>query len=213
VNGGALLAGAVAGLGIAVPVGAVGTCLVGLAARTRFAVAAGAALGVATTDGAYALVAAVGGVGLQTLLQPLAGPLTVLAALVLAGLGVRIVFTGVQRYRSGSMQASVRAEVSSPARAYLGFVMVTAVNPTTVVYFLALVVGRQATDPLRDSWDVAVLFALGALLASGAWQLLLAGGGAALGRIVTGRRGQLLIALASGVIMLVLVLHVVAVGR
>jgi threonine/homoserine/homoserine lactone efflux protein len=194
-------------------VGAVATCLVGLAARTRFTVAAGAALGIATTDGTYALVAAVGGVGLQTLLQPLAGPLTVLAALVLAGLGARIVWTGVQRYRGGPTQASVPAEMSSPARAYAGFVMLTAVNPTTVVYFLALVVGRQATDPLRDSWDVAVLFALGALLASGAWQLLLAGGGAVLGRIVTGRRGQLLITVSSGMIMLVLVLHVVAVGR
>jgi arginine exporter protein ArgO len=127
-------------------------------------------------------------------------------------LGARIVWTGVQRYRGGPTQASVPAEVGSPARAYVGFVMLTAVNPTTVVYFLALVVGRQATDPLRDSWDVAVLFALGALLASGAWQLLLAGGGAVLGRIVTGRRGQLLIAVASGVIMLALVLHLV-VGR
>ena len=128
-------------------------------------------------------------------------------------LGARIVWTGVQRYRGGPTQASVPPEMSSPARAYGGFVMLTAVNPTTVVYFLALVVGRQATDPLRDSWDVSVLFALGALLAAGAWQLLLAGGGAVLGRIVTGRRGQLLITVSSGMIMLVLVLHVVAVGR
>src|SRR4051812_11402534 len=46
-----LLAGALAGLAVAMPVGAIGAYLLGLAARERFGVAAVAALGVATTDG------------------------------------------------------------------------------------------------------------------------------------------------------------------
>jgi arginine exporter protein ArgO len=208
VNGGALVAGAVAGLGIAVPVGAIATYLVGLAARARLAVAASAALGVATTDGAYALIAATGGVGLQNLVRPLAGPLTVLAAVVLVGLGARIAWTGVRRYLGGTGPDPVDAQAPSAIRTYIGLVMLTAVNPTTVIYFLALVVGQQGTGAIRGSWDVALLFGLGALLASALWQLLLVGGGAALGRAVTGGRGQLLIAVTSGAIMLVLALQV-----
>ena len=60
---GDLAAGAVAGLAVAMPVGAIGAYLLGLAARERFAVAAAAALGVASVDGAYALVASLGGAG------------------------------------------------------------------------------------------------------------------------------------------------------
>ena len=62
---GELAAGALAGLAVAMPVGAIGAYLLGLAARERFAVAAAAALGVASVDGAYALVASLGGAGLR----------------------------------------------------------------------------------------------------------------------------------------------------
>ena len=72
-----LVAGVLAGLAVAMPIGAIGTYLVGLAARERFAVAAGAALGVASVDGGYAVVASVGGAGLQTVVQRIAGVLTV----------------------------------------------------------------------------------------------------------------------------------------
>ena len=64
-----LVAGVLAGLAVAMPIGAIGTYLVGLAARERFAVAAAAALGVASVDGGYAVVASVGGAGLQTVVQ------------------------------------------------------------------------------------------------------------------------------------------------
>ena len=66
---GELASGAVAGLAVAMPVGAIGAYLLGLAARERFAVAAAAALGVASVDGAYALVASLGGAGLRALVQ------------------------------------------------------------------------------------------------------------------------------------------------
>ncbi|POX41247.1 lysine transporter LysE, partial [Streptomyces sp. Ru72] len=66
----ALVAGLVAGYGIAVPVGAVGTYLVSLTARTSLRTGACAALGVATADGLYALVATAGGSALAASLQP-----------------------------------------------------------------------------------------------------------------------------------------------
>ncbi|MFE4795305.1 hypothetical protein ACFRFL_09395, partial [Streptomyces sp. NPDC056708] len=59
-----LVAGLLAGYGIAIPVGAVGTYLVGLTARTSLRTGACAALGVATADGLYAVVAVGGGVPL-----------------------------------------------------------------------------------------------------------------------------------------------------
>jgi arginine exporter protein ArgO len=45
---------------------------------------------------------------------------------------------------------------------------------------------------------------LAAFFASASWQLLLAGGGALLGRALTGRRGRLVTALASSAVIMAL---------
>ncbi len=59
-----LVAGLLAGFGIAIPVGAVATYLVTLTARTSPRVGEAAALGVASADGLYAMLAVVGGAAL-----------------------------------------------------------------------------------------------------------------------------------------------------
>jgi threonine/homoserine/homoserine lactone efflux protein len=69
-----LVAGLLAGWGIAIPVGAVATYLVTLTARTSPAVGGAGALGVATADGLYALLAVVGGAALTGLIAGIAGP-------------------------------------------------------------------------------------------------------------------------------------------
>ena len=97
----------------------------------------------------------------------------------------------------------------SPRRAYLTLVAMTAVNPATVITFVAVVLGRQTPDG-GVSGSAVVLFAAGAFVASAAWQLLLVGGGSLLGRLLRGRRGQLGIALCSATLMLVLAGAVVA---
>lgn len=86
----ALVGGLLAGCGIAIPVGAVGACLVALSARTSWRVGAGAALGVATADGLYALIAVAGGATLVPVLQPVTVPLRWASALVLVVLAVRV---------------------------------------------------------------------------------------------------------------------------
>jgi arginine exporter protein ArgO len=199
---GALVAGAVAGYGVALPVGAVATYLVGLGARERFHISAAAALGVATTDGAFAVVAAVGGVGLGRLLRPVARPLTYLAALVLVGLAVRTVLIAVHRRRTVSALGNAGSVRLRPVRAYLGLLALTAVNPTTLIYFIAIVLGGHASG--GRTLSAAALFAIGAFGASASWQLFLAGSGAVLGRAIRGPRGQLAIAAVSGVIMIAL---------
>ena len=197
----ALLAGAVAGLAVAMPVGAIGAYLLGLAARERFSVAAAAAAGVASVDGGYALVASLGGAGLRTLLQRTSAVLTVLAALLLVAMALRTLQQALRRYRAEAPSVSGAGRLASPLRAYAALVGLTAVNPATVITFSAVVLGRPAGST-GLSWLSIELFALGAFAASAAWQLLLVGGGSVLGRLLAGRRGQLGIAVASALLML-----------
>jgi arginine exporter protein ArgO len=207
---GELLAGALAGLAVAMPVGAIGAYLLGLAARARFAVAAAAALSVASVDGGYALVAAVGGVGLRTVLQQASTVLSGLAAAALVVLAIRTLQQALLRYRADTPAAGTGGPASA-GRAYLGLVGLTAVNPATVITFSAVVLGRPA-GAAGLTGPTVLLFAAGAFVASAAWQLLLVGGGSVLGRVLAGRRGQLAIAGASALLMLGLAVAVL-IGR
>ncbi|MEU9441680.1 LysE family transporter [Streptomyces sp. NPDC048304] len=207
----ALVAGLVAGYGIAVPVGAVGTYLVALTARTSWKTGACAALGVATADGVYALIAMIGGSALTHALQPLMSPLRLLAGSVLLVLAVRGAATAIAHHRR-PRTAARRDETPPrprPARAFLGLWGVTMMNPVTVIYFAALVLGSQASAT-ADRLDRTV-FVLAAFAASASWQLLLAGGGALLGRLLTGSRGRLVTAVLSSAVMAALALRMFAV--
>jgi arginine exporter protein ArgO len=197
---GDFVAGAVAGLAVAMPIGAVGTYLIGLGARERITVASAAALGVASVDGGYAVIAALSGSGVRALLSTLSDWLELLAAIVLAVLAVRTMHLALRRYR-GSVSAVRRPKDLTPARAYLSLVALTALNPATVITFAAVAVGRSVTEH-GSALPTIALFAIGAFAASAVWQLLLTGGGNLLGRVFTGRRGQLGISACSALIML-----------
>ncbi|MFF3110239.1 LysE family transporter [Kitasatospora sp. NPDC057904] len=204
-----LVPGLLAGYGIAVPVGAVGAYLVALTARTGLRTGACAALGVATADGLYALLAAVGGAGLAPLLTPVAGPLRIASALVLLALAVRTAVTALRAgFRTGQ---AVEAAPPGPARAYLTLLGITLMNPLTVLYFAALVLGRQDTAPGSAPGAAGrAVFVAAAFAASASWQLLLAAGGALLGRALTGPRARLLTALASAAVIGGLAVHLLA---
>jgi arginine exporter protein ArgO len=195
-----LFSGAVTGLAVAMPIGAVGSYLVGLAARERTATAVAAALGIASVDGAYAILAAVGGTGLQAMLSEVSGWLTYAAAITLVVVAVHTMRMALRRYR-GDTRTRAQLGRLTPARAYLSLVGLTAINPATMVTFAAVIVGRSASEG-GSSWQAFALFALGAFVASAAWQLLLAGGGSVLGRRLRTRRGQLRIAFCSAFVML-----------
>jgi arginine exporter protein ArgO len=195
----ALVAGLVAGYGIAVPVGAVATYLVSLTARTSLRTGASAALGVATADGLYALLATLGGSALAAALRPVLVPLRWTSALVLLALALRGAVTAVRQYRGHRLATRAGQDPPSPARAYLGLLGVTLLNPTTVIYFAALVLGTRAEDAVRPLEQG--VFVLAAFAASTSWQLLLAGGGALLGRALTGHRGRLVTALVSSAVI------------
>ncbi|MEU6011394.1 LysE family transporter [Streptomyces sp. NPDC047453] len=195
-----LIAGLLAGYGIAVPVGAVATYLVTLTARTSLRTGVCAALGVATADGLYALLAALGGSALAAALRPVLVPLRWASALLLAALAVRGAVGAVRRYRGHRLAArTAPPPPPSTARAYLALLGITLLNPTTLVYFAALVLGTRGTQAAPPSQQA--VFVLAALAASASWQLLLASGGALLGRTLTSHRGRLVTTLASSTVI------------
>jgi arginine exporter protein ArgO len=199
---GAFLAGVVAGYGVAIPVGAIGALLVSLSARTSLRIGAAAALGVATADGLFALVAVLGGAALANVIAPVETPMRWAAAAVLIILAVRTALSAFKKSKT-------RAENPASAwRAYFGLLGLTVLNPSTIVYFGALVVGMRA-DMVPDLVS-GMVFVLGALLASASWQLLLAGSGSLVGRVLAGPRGRLVTALVSSGVIAVLAVALVA---
>jgi arginine exporter protein ArgO len=194
-----VLSGLVTGWAIAVPVGAVGAFLVSLTARTSLAVGAAAALGVAAVDGAYAATAVIGGAALAALVAPVADALQVASAIVLLVVAtVTLVQTLRSRTPADGAAEEIRAGAMSPARAFVLFVSITAINPATVAYFAAVVLGNQ--DLVEGFWQ-GTAFVLAAFAASASWQLTLAGGGAALAGFVTSRRGHLVTGIASAAVI------------
>ncbi len=208
------LAGLAAGFGVAIPVGAIAVLVMGLAARTSFRVGAAAALGVATADGLYAAVAALGGAALVTVLTPVAGPLRVVAAVVLLALAGHTAVRALRSARPGALAGTDSTSggpdsgsrpfaggrgLETPPRAFAGVLALTLLNPATVVYFAALVLGRQ--DSAAPALPAAGAFVLGAFLASASWQLMVAGGGTMVGRVLAGPRGRLGTALVSSAII------------
>jgi len=194
---GPFLSGVIAGYGVAVPVGAIAVLIAGLTARTSLRVGAAAGLGAATADGIYAAVAVIGGAALTGMITPIATPLRWAAAAVLLLLAAHTAWTALAR------PATAReTDRTTPAAAYLGILGLTLLNPATVVYFAALVLGRGGQG--GGAW-----FVLGAFLSSASWQLLIAGSGSLVGRFLTSARARLITALVSSAVIAALAIGLV----
>jgi arginine exporter protein ArgO len=172
----ALLAGAAAGYGIAIPVGAIGILIVETGLRRGFRAAAAAGAGTAGADGVYAAVAALFGAALAGVLEPVQVPLRVAAVAVLVAIATRGLL-GVRRAAAGDVAAAWTAAADDgrgSGRTFLAFLGLTLLNPMTVTYFAALILGLGATGtgPAEKASFVA-----GAVLASLSWQELLAAAG------------------------------------
>ena len=209
---GAFLAGVIAGYGVAVPVGAIAVLIAGLTARTSLRVGVAAGLGAATADGVYALIAVLGGAALAAAIAPIATPLRWSGAVIVLLLAAHTARSALRERGTAAGSASLAdppgrvatgvLDPTTPGRAYLGVLGLTLLNPATIVYFAALVLGRGGTGG-------GVWFVAGAFLASASWQLLIAGGGALVGRLLTGERGRLGTALVSSVVIAVLAVALV----
>jgi threonine/homoserine/homoserine lactone efflux protein len=168
------LQGILAGYGIAIPVGAIAILIVETGLRLGFWAGFAAGAGAATADLLYAALAAVAGQALGEVLVPYAGGLRIASALVLIGLGGWGLWQ-LLRAIPGGTAARPEPRAERPVAVYARFVGLTLLNPLTITYFAALILGGSAEIP---DWSGRVVFVIGAALASLSWQSLLAASGA-----------------------------------
>ncbi len=162
----ALLAGALAGYAIAVPVGAIAILIIDAGMRRGFRHAAAAGAGAASADLLYASLAVLAGTAVAALLAPVQAWLRIAAVVALLVIGAR----GLR----GSLRAAGAAPTQPPGSVrvtYLRFLGLTILNPATIVYFSALILGLATVG--GGAAD-GVAFVAGAFLASLSWQTLLA---------------------------------------
>jgi arginine exporter protein ArgO len=165
----AFAAGIVAGLAVAVPLGAIGVLIVDLGVRGGFRPAFLAGLGTAMADGLYATVAALAGLAVGAWLAPAEHAIRLAAAGVLAAVGL----VGLLALRRPADERPPPPPADH--RLVARFLGLTAVNPATAVTFAGLMVGLPAVAHASAPGKAA--FVTGAFAASLAWQSALAGGG------------------------------------
>ncbi len=199
-----IIAGALAGLGVAIPVGAIAVLIIETAVRHGFRVGWAGGAGAATVDGGYALLAAFFGTAIAAILAPWTVPLR----LISAGLLVAIALRGLLALRRAP-EPDIVQDPPTMRRAYLLVLGLTLINPLTVTYFVALVLGLPA---LAQDPGSRVLFAASAFAASLAWQSIIAGVGAVVHhtastriRTLTTILGSLIILGLAGLILIDLV--------
>jgi threonine/homoserine/homoserine lactone efflux protein len=186
----AFLAGVIAGYGVAVPVGAIAVLIVDASLRRGLRAGLAAGAGAATADGLYAGLAALAGAAIARLVTPIQTQLGWLSVAVLVVIAARGLLM-LRRELVGSAAALPAPEATihgtaidgrrtglsgdSARGTYLRFLGLTIINPMTVVYFAALVLGLPS---LGDAAAERAAFVIGAFAASLSWQSLLAGVGA-----------------------------------
>lgn len=175
--------GVLAGYGIAIPVGAIALLIIETGIRRGFPVALAAGAGAATADLVYAGAAVVSGTAIISLVSTVEEPLRLASGVLLTGIAA----FGLWRTRVGEGRS---VEVTVPkgrdlASIYARFLGLTLVNPTTVVYFVAVVVGLGIVSGMSPFQGVR--FVVGAGLASLSWQTLIAWLGASVGSRLSDR--------------------------
>src|SRR3712207_4827765 len=109
--------------------------------RRGFAPAAAAATGVATADLIYALVAVLLGAAVAEAVESIQDTLEIVSALVLLAIAVYLV-RGALR----TTAAAPDVAISGPLATYARFVGLTILNPATITYFVALILGLDRGD-------------------------------------------------------------------
>jgi threonine/homoserine/homoserine lactone efflux protein len=166
----AFLTGLIAGYGIAIPVGAIAILIVEVGIRSGFRPAFVAGAGAATADFLYAGLAVVGGAALAETVSSIDTPLRIVSGLVL----IVIAIVGLRRVGQATGQPDEATELTSNglARTFARFLGLTLINPTTIVYFAAVIIGLGVADGLTTT--EGILFVVGAFLASLSWQTVVA---------------------------------------
>ncbi|MFD5617880.1 LysE family transporter [Streptomyces yangpuensis] len=170
------LAGAAAGLGVAMPMGAMSVLLLQEAMRHR-RTAAAAATGIAVVDLGYAALATALGPWVASHVAPVEAWVRLASAVVLLAIAAH----GLSGARSkaavppapdpgqdaGAGGTTRTATDLRPAKAFARYVALTAINPTTALYFAALTTAQGAA---LGSGPSGASFLVGVGAASLLWQ-------------------------------------------
>ncbi|MFJ9932804.1 LysE family transporter [Streptomyces virginiae] len=187
------LAGAAAGLGVAMPMGAMSVLLLQEAMRHR-RTAMAAATGVAVVDLGYAALATAVGPWVASHISPVEAWVRLASAAILLAIAARGLagaretppdaVTGADDpaapAAAGPAAAGRTVTGLRPARTFARYVALTAINPTTALYFAALTTAQGAT---LGSGPAGAAFLVGVGVASLLWQQSLV----ALGSLVGAR--------------------------
>ncbi len=194
------LTGAVAGYGIAIPVGAISILIVQVGIKCGFRCALSAGAGAATADLVYAGLAVVGGAALAQAVEGIGDPLRIASGVVLTV----IALVGLRNARRPIEETEFQYPKGRDlAATYARFLGLTIINPMTIVYFAAVVVGLGVASDMTASGGLA--FVVGAFLASFSWQALVAAVGAVAGGRLTPRAQRFAIIAGNLLILIIAV--------
>ena len=185
-----------AGYGIAIPVGAIAVLILETGMRRGFRPAFAAGTGAAAADLTYAALAALAGPPIAAALNSFTLALQLGSAALLLAIGVR----GLWAARRNAVSPEARSSLERGVlRTFWQFLGLTLLNPLTVAYFAALVLGRGPENSLSPAGRL--VFVAGAWLASWSWQTLLAAGGALAQRLLSRRAQQLTSLIGSALVI------------
>jgi arginine exporter protein ArgO len=141
------------------------------------------------------------GTALADLIAPIQVPLRWVSVVVLVVIAGRGIAAAIARARATPGDPHLeRLDESSPRRTYLQFVALTIVNPATVIYFAALILGL----PSVGTGSVErVAFVAGAAAASFAWQILISTAASLLHQRVAPRLMGILSIVGYGIVLLI----------
>ena len=163
-----LLRGVAIGFSIAAPVGPIGVlCIRRTLAQGRLCGFA-SGLGAATADAAYGCIAGFGLTAVSNLLVSQQTWLRLIGGLFLCCLGVRTFFAKLAE--NGAV-----AGATSLISAYLSTLVLTLMNPMTILSFAAVFAGLGLGNG-TDNYPAAILLVAGVFAGSALWWLLLSGG-------------------------------------
>lgn len=189
------LEGLLAGYGIAIPIGGIAILILDVSLRNGFRRGFFAGAGAASADFLGALAVAVAGGIVADALAPASGLLRSASGVALIAMGA----WGFWRARRPPAAPAIRTrDDGGDLRTYLQFIGLTIINPLTVAYFAAFVLGRGATE--LSSWPARAAFVAGFALASLSWQTLLAAFGAVTHRFLPAR-AQVLVSILGNLLV------------
>jgi len=179
---GAFLDGLIAGYGIAIPLGGISILIVNMALDRGFRLGFVAGAGTATVDLLCATLAVFAGAAAVAIIAPYSVPLQVASGLTLVAMGAYGILQIRKRIKESAPEQERKDEELT---VYVKFVALTFLNPFTIAYFLALIIGKGASWSF--SLEDCLWFVGGVALASLSWETLLAVLGALARRRLTPR--------------------------